>query len=68
MPFVGFVVVQLICIFNTSLQGVCEVGLEFAAWDSILRVSRVGVRVGVWVRLTHLPVGKHCGGSPGKHR
>ena len=30
--------------------GVCEVGLEFAAWDSILWVPRA--RVGVWIRLT----------------
>ena len=29
---------------------VCEVGLEFTAWNSILRVPRVRIRI--WVRLT----------------
>ena len=29
---------------------VCEAGLEFAAWDSILWVPRA--KVGVWIRLT----------------
>ena len=34
----------------TYMIGVCEVGLEFTAWDSILRVPRVRVRMRVWVR------------------
>ena len=29
-----------------------EVGLEFTAWKSILRVPRIRVRIRVWVRLT----------------
>ena len=40
------------CEQKYTLQRVCEVGLEFAAWDSILLVPRVRVRVRVWVRLT----------------
>ena len=30
-----------------KIQQVCEVGLEFAAWDLILRVPRIRVKVGV---------------------
>ena len=38
-------------ILNYSEKRVCEVGWEFAAWDSIWRVTGVRVRVMVWVRL-----------------
>ena len=37
--------------FNKS-SVMCEIVMEFAAWNSILRVSRVRVRVGVGIRLT----------------
>ena len=42
---------RMICLY-TADKRVCETGLEFAAWDSILRVLRLSVRLRVWVRLT----------------
>ena len=37
---------------SNDVYRVCELGLEFAAWDSIWRVTRVRVRIRVWVKLT----------------
>ena len=37
---------------TTFIFRVREIGLEFAAWDSILRVHRITFRVKVSVRLT----------------
>ena len=48
----AYAISTIISWVGSLLIWVCEVGLEFAAWDSILRVPRVRVKVRVWVRLT----------------
>ena len=46
------------CMFTLPVKSirvktrVCGAGLEFAAWDSFMRVPKVRVRIRVWVRLT----------------